>query len=248
MSGRVHAVGDIHGHIDKLDRALRLIEADGGDRIVFVGDLVDRGPDSRAVIERLMRGRAEGRDWTVLLGNHDRMFLRFVRGGIAHDPAIASGRGWFDGALGGAATLVSYGVHAQEGSDPAAVARAARAAVPPEHLEWLSGLPLTHEEGDLLFVHAGIRPGVPLAEQAEDDLVWIRREFLDHDGPHGRLVVHGHTPGRGPIHFGNRVAIDGGAAFGRPLVPVAFEGTDAFALGEDGRTPLAPIAGAPGWR
>ncbi|MGR3540143.1 MAG: metallophosphoesterase, partial [Hasllibacter sp.] len=131
----LYAVGDIHGHLAKLDRALDLIERDasahGGGRVVFVGDLVDRGPDARGVIERLMAGQAEGRDWSVLLGNHDRMFLRFVRDGLATDPAISSGKGWFHGALGGAATLASYGVVADERSDPDAVRRAARGAGPP---------------------------------------------------------------------------------------------------------------------
>ncbi|MGR3542393.1 MAG: serine/threonine protein phosphatase, partial [Hasllibacter sp.] len=114
--------------------------------------------------------------------------------------------------------------------------------------DWIAGLPVTREEGDLLFVHAGIRPGVPLREQDEEDLVWIRRGFLDHDRPFGRLVVHGHTPLDAPTHFGNRIGIDSSAAFGMPLVPVAFEGTEAFALDEGGRVPLRPPRGAPGWR
>ena len=265
----LYAVGDIHGHIEKLERALALIEADGGGRIVFVGDLVDRGPDARAVIERLMQGQGEGRDWIVLLGNHDRMFLRFVRDGEAFDPAIKSGRSWLDPHLGGLTTLGSYamagpgflraeggGLEALRsydvGTEPARavaeIAEEARRKVPASHLDWLASLPLTHEEGDLLFVHAGLLPNVALSAQTEDDLLWIREGFLDWPRPFGRLVVHGHTPVEEPIDYGNRVAIDSGAAFGRPLVPVAFEGTEAFALGEGGRTPLRPPRGAPGWR
>ncbi|PRY92871.1 serine/threonine protein phosphatase 1 [Hasllibacter halocynthiae] len=270
MTGQVHAIGDVHGHLGKLDRALTLVEADGGagGRTVLVGDLVDRGPDGRAVIERLMRGQAEGRDWTVLLGNHDRFLLRALRHGSLHEedhPEVprwralvgadgtvgalrAAGPSWLSPSMGGAATLASYGVDVADERKVAGILADARRLVPESHLDRLEGLPLLHEAGDLLFVHAGIRPGVPLSEQDEEDLVWIRHPFLDHDAPMGRLVVHGHTPERFPVHYGNRVAIDAGAAFGRPLVPVAFEGTDAFTMDEGGRTPLRPPEGAPNWR
>ncbi|MEL7301215.1 MAG: metallophosphoesterase family protein [Pseudomonadota bacterium] len=237
----IYAVGDIHGHIEKLDHALALIEADGGRdaEVVFVGDYIDRGPDSRAVIERLATGQAKGRRWTCLKGNHDRLMEWFFHpDGPKQDPHILVGYHWLHKAFGGAETLASYGVDVPERIRLGDLAARARKHVPQDHIAFLRGLPLFHEAGPLLFVHAGIRPGVPLAEQAENDLVWIRDGFLDDETVHPHLVVHGHTPVETPTHFRNRVAIDSGAAFGRPLVPVACEGREIYALTEAGRVAL----------
>lgn len=243
MSGvPIHVVGDIHGHADKLDHALDLIARDGGAgaEIVFLGDLVDRGPDSRGVIDRLIRGRAEGRAWHVLRGNHDDMFARFLRNGAVHDDNIASGLGWLHTRLGGRETLASYDVEYAGGGAAADLLPAARAAVPSAHRAFLDDLPLYHRRGDLLFVHAGIRPGVPLAEQSRDDLLWIRDPFLDYAAPYPWLVVHGHTALDAPRHCGNRINMDGGAGHGRALVPAVIEGRDAWALTDTGRMALKP--------
>ncbi|RBI73941.1 serine/threonine protein phosphatase [Roseovarius sp. TE539] len=233
MTRPIYAVGDIHGQKAMLDEALGRIEADDAGRnapVVFLGDLVDRGPDSRGVIETLRSGRAAGRNWIVLRGNHDQMFLDFLDG-------HSDGRGWMGENLGGSETIASYGIMARAGTiDPAA----ARAAIPRAHHDFLSGLPFHHLDGGLLFVHAGIAPGVALDHQAKDDLIWIREPFLSWRGPHPWLVVHGHTPLHHPAHFGNRVDLDGGAGFGRPLVPAVFEGTDCCLLTKDGRIPLRP--------
>lgn len=239
MTQPIYVIPDIHGQDALLAEALDRIEADGGARarVVFLGDLVDRGPDSRAVIERLMRGQDEGRDWVVLRGNHDQLFLDFLDAGTIHSPRILSGKSWLNARLGGADTLAAYGVQASE-----SVPRwpEARAAVPRAHRDWLASLPHAHEAGALLFVHAGIRPGLPLAAQDPDDLIWIRNGFLDHNAPHPWLVVHGHTALEHPAHFGNRIDLDGGAGYGRPLWPAVFEGTDCWLLTEAGRVPLTP--------
>ncbi len=238
----LYAIGDIHGQIDALEAALDLIAADGGPEapIVFLGDYVDRGPDSQAVVARLMSGHAAGRPWTILRGNHDRMCVRFVTQGTPHDSRILSGKGWLHPALGGTATLASYGVAGADRRPLADVVAEASAKVPPEHLEFLASRPLWHETDDLLFVHAGVRPGIPVDQQAEDDLIWIRDGFLDHPAPYPKLVVHGHTAIERPEHFGCRIDLDGGAGYGRPLVPAVFEGTDCWLLTPSGRVPLRP--------
>lgn len=238
----IYAVGDIHGQIEMLSSALELIEADGGKdaEIVFLGDLVDRGANSRDVVELLMQGQATGRNWHVLKGNHDRIFERFVTSGFQYDPRIKSGLGWLDRRMGGIETLASYGVTGA--SDPATdeVQKAARAAVPQAHVDYLHNLPLWHRHQELLFVHAGIAPEVPLDAQTEEDLVWIRDPFLSYTQPHPWLVVHGHTALDSPQHFGNRIDLDGGAGYGRPIVPAVFEGRDCWVLGEQGREALLP--------
>lgn len=232
----LYAIPDIHGHSAKLERALALIAADGGAAapVVFLGDLVDRGPDSRGVIQTLIDGRAAGRDWTVLRGNHDQMFLDALADARAGAGNSRTAQIWRMPNNGGDATLAAYGL---SGS---ATPQALLDAVPAEHQAFVAGLPLTHEAGELLFVHAGIRPGVPLAHQSPDDLIWIREPFLSNRRDHGRLIVHGHTPVDRPTHYGNRIALDGGAGFGGPLHVAVFEGRDCWLLTETGRTPLRP--------
>ncbi|WP_296427126.1 metallophosphoesterase [Yoonia sp.] len=258
-----YAIGDIHGQKAMLDRALALIADDGGAdaQIVFLGDYTDRGPDSRGVIETLIAGRDAGRNWVFIRGNHDRMFSRYIRQGTLHDPRVKSGLSWLNQRLGGADTLGSYGVAGDmhfdrhvdgtpeqliycTGDDgrvhPDALHHSARGVVPAAHLDFLDALPLWHRTDDLLFVHAGLRPGIALADQAEDDLIWIRDGFLDSDHDFGHLVVHGHTALDQPQHFGNRVDLDGGAGYGRPLIPAVFQGRDCWLLTDAGRVPLNP--------
>ncbi|WP_281981431.1 metallophosphoesterase [Thalassorhabdomicrobium marinisediminis] len=260
-----YVLGDIHGQTGALDRALRLIEADGGaDRpLYFVGDLVDRGPDSRGVIQRIIDGQDAGRDWHCTLGNHDLMFAQFVLTGRVSHPEIKSGKTWLHHRLGGVHTLASYmseneldhpewtsWTEAQEaGLDPSsaslrqALSDAARAAVPERHIDWITALPLMCDAPDNhLIVHAGLRPGRALAKQTRSDLTWIRDGWLDYDGPLDHRVVHGHTALDFPAHHGNRINTDGGAGYGRPLVPCAYEGGQWFTLDETGRTPLQPAA------
>jgi serine/threonine protein phosphatase 1 len=259
----IYAIGDIHGQKKMLDRALALIAADGGPdaQIVFLGDYTDRGPDSRAVIDTLIAGRDAGRNWTFIKGNHDRLFTRFVRNGTEHDARVKSGISWLNPRLGGAATLSSYGVagamhfapertNGQEclaqfdgpdgPVDKNALQGLAQEAVPTGHLDFLDSLPLWHETDELLFVHAGLRPGLAVDQQDPEDLIWIREGFLDNGHDFGKLVVHGHTALDYPQHFGNRVDLDGGAGYFRPLVPAVFEGRQCWVLTGRGRVPLTP--------
>lgn len=260
----IYAVGDLHGNLPEFRRALRLISADGGarDAVVWLGDYVDRGRDSRAVIDGLVAGRDAGRRWHFILGNHDRLFREFLCDGRINDAAIRSGACWFNHNMGGLTTLASYGLTADEppgllrdadgperlgrfvlngdALDTQALAARTRAAVPEAHRAFLDGLAVSFETEDLFFAHAGVRPGVPLSEQVEEDLVWIRQAFLQDKSDHGKLVVHGHTPVETPMHMGNRVALDTGAGYGRSATVAAFEGRDVFILGDAGRSALRP--------
>lgn len=242
MTRPLYAIGDIHGQMHALETVLGQVEADGGAdaEIVFLGDYTDRGPDSRAVIECLLDGVNGGKPWTVLRGNHDRMFCRFVDEGLLHDERILSGKGWLHPALGGVETLASYGVTASQDGDIEAILAAARDVIPRAHTDFLWDRPLTFEHDGKLFVHAGIKPGVALDRQDEDDLIWIREGFLDYTGTYPWLIVHGHTALEHPTHFGNRIDLDGGAGYGRPLHAAVFEGTEAWVLTDQGRTPLVP--------
>ncbi|WP_158965802.1 metallophosphoesterase family protein [Chachezhania sediminis] len=241
MSDPVYVIGDVHGHLSQVERALALIEADGGPeaKVIFLGDLVDRGPDSRRVLELLMAEQAAGRPWTVLKGNHDDMLVDYLANGTEFDHRISIELSWLDPRLGGASTLASYGMTGLERRTFTHIWEEARERVPQAHREYLAGLPLTEERDDVLFVHAGIRPGVDLAEQHVDDLMWIRKPFLDDPRDHPWLVVHGHTALDEPTHFGNRVDLDGGAGYGRTLHPVVFEGRESWLLTPTGRKPLA---------
>lgn len=245
---RTYAIGDIHGHIDLLRAAHDRIARDdaahgGGGTVVHVGDLLDRGPQSRAVVDYLMAGQDAARPWIVLRGNHDRFLPRFARQPGWIDAGLGSGKHWLDHTtLGAAETLQSYGVEIRDHDQTHAdVMR----AVPQAHLRWLDALPLWHLIPQALFVHAGVRPGVDLARQSEHDLVWIRNGFLDDATDHGVLVVHGHTPVDQVTHFGNRLAIDTGAAYGGPLSVVVFDGEDLAEVTDQGRVPIRqmPVPG-----
>ena len=242
MTRPIYAIGDIHGQLGMLETALARIEADGGPnaRVVFLGDYVDRGPDSRAVIDRILNGQTAGRDWIALMGNHDRMFSMFVEDYPRNDARLLVGYHWLHEKLGGIETLASYGVPVEDGDRIFQVHDRARAAVPQAHIDFLRNLVPYHLEDELLFVHAGIRPGTPLAEQSEDDLIWIRQEFLNDTRDHPWLVVHGHTPAKQAEHCGNRVNLDAGAGYGKPLACAVFEGRDCWQLTQAGRVPLRP--------
>lgn len=203
------AIGDIHGCFEELTSLLLVCGEAAGDiepDFVLLGDYVDRGPESRKVIEFLMRRQASDPSrFRCLRGNHDEMLLL-----AAHpDRSDAALVQWW--ANGGETTLETYGV-----DDPT--------YIPADHLAWLSRLPLCLHENDRFFVHAGIRPGVPLGDQSPRDMLWIREPFLGSQAWHGALVVHGHTPTPtgAPDLRSNRVNLDTGACFGRPLTAAAF--------------------------
>ena len=245
---RTYAIGDIHGHLDKLIALHALIAQDIDSHgpapapapIVHVGDLVDRGPDSRGVVEYLARGIRDGADWVVLKGNHDRMFTGFLTDPRWQDPCLRSDLSYLHPKIGGAATLASYGV-ANPGDRPVAPVHAeALTAVPAAHRSFLQNLPTWLQRGEVVFVHAGIRPGVPMPDQTEDDLIWIRKPFLEHPAPHGPLIIHGHTAIDRPTHYGNRVNIDSSVAYGGPLSAIVVEGTDVWQITATGRLALRP--------
>jgi len=241
---RTYAIGDIHGHLDLLKRQHALIAADmarhGEAPIVHIGDLVDRGPDSAGVVEYLREGIAAGRDWVVLKGNHDRMFAGYLRDAGFKDSGLRADLSYLHPRIGGAETLASYGVRAAGDRPLAPVHAEAVAAVPAAHRAFLETLPTSFRRGEAIFVHAGIRPGVALEDQTEDDLLWIRKEFLEDTRDHGALIVHGHTAIDRPTHYGNRVNIDSSAAYGGPLSAVVLEGREVFHLTPEGRVALRP--------
>ncbi len=220
----LYAIGDIHGRTDLLHELLTLIERDaaavGGRRktLVFLGDYVDRGPDSRGVIDFLSARLPNEFDAHFLKGNHEQFLLDFL-----DDPT------WLDAWLhnGGEATLLSYGVDVdglkRRGPEPEAWREAFRRAIPEQHLRFLRRLELQYQVGDYVFVHAGVRPGVPLSEQRPADLLWIRHEFLRSQEPFGKIVVHGHTPERAPVVRSNRIGIDTGAVFTGCLTALRLE-------------------------
>jgi serine/threonine protein phosphatase 1 len=222
---RIYAIGDVHGRADLLDAIHRAIAADLAARpvaraqVVHLGDYIDRGPDSAGVLARLAGGAGPLPDSVQrvnLMGNHEAMLLGALRGG---DPASTSL--WLRN--GGIATLESWGV--RNLTDPAVW----RASIPPDQMHLLEGLALTHAEGGYLFVHAGVRPGVPLPHQVAEDLLWIREPFLSWPHPHGAIIVHGHTPVAEPVIRTNRIGIDTAAAMGGVLTCAVLEG-DGVAL------------------
>mgnify|MGYP001431203589 CR=1 FL=1 len=243
---RSYAIGDIHGHLSLLEQVHDWILADRarvGDTeapVVHLGDLVDRGPDSAGVIAFLMQGQQAGKNWVVLKGNHDRMFTTFLDDPQAQDPGLRSLYSYLHPAIGGGPTLTSYGVANAADRPVEPVHAEAVQRVPAAHREFLAGLPSSFQRGRVLFVHAGIRPGVPLEDQTETDLLWIRAPFHEYSAPHPWLVVHGHTAIKTATHYGNRVNIDTRAAYGGPLTAVVIEEEGVFTLGPKGRRPLLP--------
>jgi serine/threonine protein phosphatase 1 len=220
---RVYVIGDIHGRADLLDGLARKIEADvksaeGEATTLFLGDYVDRGPASAAVLDRLCKGDFPTRIAT-LRGNHEQMLLAAFEG----EEIFASWRQY-----GGLETLASYGVDVSQamrgvGYDDVRARLIDRAPV--EHRKFLEALPLAHELGDYFFCHAGVRPGVALARQSAEDLLWIRDDFLASDAFHGKVIVHGHTPASAPEVRPNRINVDTGAYATGVLTCLALEGT-----------------------
>ena len=242
---KTYAIGDIHGHLGLLQDLHGLIADDmaatGAAPIVHIGDLVDRGPNSAGVVEYLRAGINGGAKWVVLKGNHDRMFAGYLSSLDYHDAGLRRDLSYLHPRLGGAETLASYGVASPADRPLAPVWADAQSAVPQSHRDFLAARPTQYQRGRVLFVHAGIRPGVALADQTEDDFIWIRHEFLDDPRDHGPLIVHGHTAIDIPTHYGNRVNIDSSAAYGGPLSAIVVEGRDVWQITPQGRKLLAPV-------
>lgn len=224
---RLYAIGDVHGCDRLLAEAHDKIEADlaadppGDHRIIHIGDYVDRGPASAAVLDRLV-GWNEDRRVVCLRGNHDELMRRFL------DDPLEAGPTWLYN--GGDRTLASYGVSADGWTDSNRMlldlGRQLAERLPEAHRDFLEGLDYSAGFGDFFFCHAGIRPGIPLAQQSAEDLLWIRYEFLNDSRDFGVVVVHGHTPSPEHEVLRNRINIDTGAVFTGLLTVIALEGTE----------------------
>lgn len=220
---RVYAVGDIHGRFDLLQELAAKIAHDIAaapvERTVevYVGDYVDRGPDTRAVVEWLIATPPLGSERICLMGNHEDLLLRALA-----DPSAMSN--WL--LNGGGETIASYlaGRNSPDFLTSDSLRAAFAAALPASHRAFFASLPRTAILGGYLFVHAGLRPGILLQEQDADDLIWIREAFLESDADFGKIVVHGHTPVEAPDMRRNRINIDTGAVFSGRLTCVALEG------------------------
>ena len=221
---RAYVVGDVHGRLDLLETLLAKIHAElqhhpaSNTLLVFIGDLIDRGPSSAQVLERLRTYDRPGIETVFLFGNHEEVFLRVLAG----DPLLTSS--WLQ--FGGLQCLESYGIDSKRLQSSAAeeVIELACAMIPPEHVDFVQGFYDTWRFGDYLFVHAGIRPGVPLEKQLRSDLRWMREPFLSSERDHGLVVVHGHTITDEVDERPNRIGIDTGAYRTGVLTSLAIEG------------------------
>jgi serine/threonine protein phosphatase 1 len=223
----VYAVGDIHGRLDLLEDLLRRIGEDAAHHpadvercLIFLGDYIDRGPESRGVVDRLLQDPLPGFATVHLLGNHEEALLDFVAG-------HSDGLGWLT--YGGLETLISYEVPLARLPNTAEATAELRQSVaervPPAHIEFFRRCTLSHGVGDYLFVHAGVRPGVAMEKQDPADLLWIRDDFLRSRAPlPGRVVVHGHTICDMPQDLGFRINVDTGAFVSGRLTCLALRG------------------------
>lgn len=225
---RVYAIGDIHGRLDLLKELDDKILRDAGKTgergrnvLVYIGDYVDRGAESRGVLDFLLAGPPEGFERVTLLGNHDRAFSEFLED-------AGMGPRWFR--IGGRQTALSYGAKpAEEPMSPAdfeALRQELSGLVPQPHRDFLGRLQLHFTIGDYLFVHAGLRPGLPLERQSEEDMLWIRNRFLLSRRRHEKIVVHGHSPFSEPDLRPNRIGIDTGAYATGKLTCLVLEGVN----------------------
>ncbi|MEK9281669.1 MULTISPECIES: metallophosphoesterase family protein [unclassified Bradyrhizobium] len=226
---RIYAISDVHGCAHLLEQMFVVIDADMSNSRpyraieVFLGDYIDRGPDSRRTLDLLI-GRSRRRNTVFLKGNHEAYFTS-----VLDDPSRVAD--WFG--FGGLQTMMSYGVSASpnltkyEQSD---LVRELTSAMPPQHIAFLRQLRPTFTCGDFFFVHAGVRPGVPLSEQREQDLLWIRDEFLRSKKRFGKYIVHGHTPVRQAELLENRANIDTGAYATGNLTLLSIQGSSMLAI------------------
>ena len=209
---RLLAIGDIHGCADEVEVLLDHLAPAAGDKLVFVGDYVDRGPESRAVLDRLIGLSSDSAaEWVFLKGNHEDMLLSYLGLDGAHGSVFLRN--------GGRATLASYGLTPDRSPEEVA------AALPPAHLEFLGKLRLYEIDGPFLFVHAGVSPILPLERQDGDDLLWIREEFIRHRHVLPYTIVFGHTPHREVLwHLPYKIGLDTGCVYGNKLSCIDLRG------------------------
>lgn len=227
---RAYVVGDVHGRLDLLEQLLAKVESEREARparktlLVFLGDLIDRGPQSAEVVERLRTYASDDVRTVFLLGNHEEVLLRILEGDTWLIPS------WLR--FGGTQCLESYGVRPAkiEGKSHERALAIVREAIPPAHEKFLKSFVDTCRFGDFLFVHAGIRPGVPIENQLQEDLRWIREDFLLDRSDHGCVVVHGHTIRPQVEELPNRIGIDTGAYSSGVLTALVIEGSEHWYL------------------
>jgi len=227
---RVYAIGDVHGRNDLLQQLLDKIIKDDGQRgkadseIIFLGDLVDRGPDSAGVIDTAMRLKATAGNVRFLMGNHEEVYLAAATG---DEKSVR-----FFNRIGGRETILSYEISMKEyiELDMTQLAERIPELFPQEHVDFIAGFEDQIIIGDYAFVHAGIRPGVPLAEQRKKDLRWIREEFLSQQEAHEKIIVYGHTISDEVVEAGNRIGIDTGAYYSDKLTALALQGSERWYL------------------
>ena len=212
----IYAIGDIHGCLNHLINLLDVVNPDlEQNKLVFVGDYLDRGPQSSKVVDFIidLKKKYNPENIICLMGNHERMFLDFLQGQEE----------MFFLLNGGASTAVSYWGNHWERSER---------RLPPEHHNFFATLKLYYETEDYIFVHGGLRPGLPLAAQKEEDLLWIRKEFILSEFNFGRRVIFGHTPVRTPLVMPNKIGIDTGAVYGNKLTCVSLPEEKFFSVAE----------------
>jgi len=224
---RVYAVGDVHGCREQLRRLHRAIVADAAAAparrlLIYLGDYIDRGSDSRGVIEELCEPAPAGFERVFLLGNHEDFLLQALHDRSALLPWLSNG---------GDQTCRAYGLEPTAPPDGADdlflwLQEALVASLPARHRAFLEGLALSHSEGDYFFCHAGVRPDVALEAQSSEDLLWMREPFLSSRQSFGKVVVHGHTPSLAPECRGNRIGIDTGACYGGKLTALVLQGNE----------------------
>jgi serine/threonine protein phosphatase 1 len=226
---RVYAIGDVHGCADELDQLLRKIAADHQERgpakqtVVLLGDLVNRGPDAARAIQ-LARDLVASGVGRLVMGNHEELFVMAGRGDRRAIRTFLT--------HGGLTTLRSFGLSEDEihGGNYQDLAALLKERIPRDVLAFLDAAEPKIAIGDYLFVHAGIRPGVPIGEQDSADLRWIRHEFLASKAPHGAMIVHGHTITETVVERDNRIGIDTGAYESGVLTAIGLEGTERWFL------------------
>jgi serine/threonine protein phosphatase 1 len=196
---RIFVIGDIHGYLNKLTKLMDMIQPDADkDLLVFIGDYIDRGPRSKEVVDYMIDLKKRQTHMVCLLGNHEMMFMDYLIYGKEKKSFLING---------GRETLKSYKMKEAD----------AESIIPEEHLVFFNSLKPYYETKNYIFVHAGLREGIPLSEQKLEDLIWIRREFIDSTHNFGKLVIFGHTPVSRPLISPTKIGIDTGAGYGARL-------------------------------
>ncbi|WP_159755292.1 metallophosphoesterase family protein [Sphingomonas sp. 8AM] len=242
MIERIYAIGDVHGRLDLFAKLIARIGRDhegrspGAARIILLGDIIDRGADGAAMVKGCMKLTTASDHFMVLKGNHEEMMVQALAGDLK------TYRAWLE--FGGRETLLGWGVDTAAVTADATRADLRRAAktVGPEVLTWLDQLPLYHQHDGFMFVHAGIRPAIPLRQQDPGDMLWITDDFLESELDHGKIVVHGHSiVDGGPDLRPNRIGIDTGAFRTNRLTAIRIEQGDVWFADTGGVDDFLPL-------